>query len=160
VTDLARARKLADRIQQIVAEMLEMRIKDPRLGFVTVTDARLTNDLRDATVYYTVYGTDTERADSAAALDSAKGVIRSEVGKRTGVRHTPSLTFVPDAIPENARQIDDLLERAREADDRVAKVAEGARPAGEANPYREPRTEEDVDETDSDGGDNAGYSRS
>jgi len=160
VTDLARARKLADRIQQIVAEMLEMRIKDPRLGFVTVTDTRLTNDLRDATVYYTVYGTDTERADSAAALDSAKGVIRSEVGKRTGVRHTPSLTFVPDAIPENARQIDDLLERAREADDRVAKVAEGARPAGEANPYREPRTEEDVDETDSDGGDNAGYSRS
>jgi ribosome-binding factor A len=160
VTDPARARKLADRIQQIVAEMLERRIKDPRLGFVTVTDARLTNDLRDATVYYTVYGTDAERADSAAALDSAKGVIRSEVGKRTGVRHTPSLTFVPDALPENVRQIDHLLAKAREADEQVAKVAEGARPAGEANPYREPRTEEDVDETDGEGGDNAGYSRS
>src|SRR6476469_5428262 len=157
MVDAARARKLADRIQQIVAEMLERRIKDPRLGFVTVTDARLTNDLRDATVFYTVYGTDAERADTAAALDSAKGVIRSEVGKRTGVRHTPSLTFVPDAIPENARQIDDLLEKALAADDRVAKVAEGARPAGDANPYREPRAEEDVDETDSDGGDNAGY---
>ncbi len=160
MTDPARARKLADRIQQIVAEMLELRIKDPRLGFVTVTDARLTNDLRDATVYYTVYGTDTERADSAAALNSAKGVIRSEVGKRTGVRHTPSLTFVPDIVPDNARQIDDLLEKARAADDRVAKVAEGASPAGEANPYREPRDEEDVDETDSDSGDNAGYSGS
>jgi ribosome-binding factor A len=160
VTDPARARKLADRIQQIVAEMLERRIKDPRLGFVTVTDTRLTNDLRDATVYYTVYGSDAERADSAAALDSAKGVIRSEVGKRTGVRHTPSLTFVPDALPENARQIDHLLARARAADEQVAKVAEGALPAGEANPYREPRTNEDVDETDGDGGGNAGYSPS
>ena len=119
----ARVRKIADRIQVIVAEMLERRIKDPRLGFVTVTDTRLTNDLRDATVFYTVYGTDAERADSAAALDSAKGVIRSEVGKRTGVRHTPSLTFVPDALPENARQIDDLLAKARAADEQVAKVA-------------------------------------
>ena len=160
MTDPARARKLADRIQQIVAELLERRIKDPRLGFVTVTDARLTNDLRDATVYYTVYGTDAERADSAAALDSAKGVIRSEVGKRTGVRHTPSLTFVPDALPENARQIDHLLAKARAADEQVAKVAEGAQPAGEPNPYREARTEGDVDENDGDGGDNAGYSRS
>jgi ribosome-binding factor A len=160
VTDPARARKLADRIQQIVAEMLELRIKDPRLGFVTVTDTRLTNDLRDATVFYTVYGSDAERADSAAALDSAKGVIRSEVGKRTGVRHTPSLTFVPDALPENARQINDLLAKARAADAQVAKVAEGARPAGEANPYREARSEEDVDESDGDDADNAGYSGS
>jgi len=160
VTDPARARKLADRIQQIVAEMLELRIKDPRLGFVTVTDARLTNDLRDATVYYTVYGSDAERADSAAALESAKGVIRSEVGKRTGVRHTPSLAFVPDALPDNARQIDQLLAKARAADEQVAKVAEGALPAGEANPYREARAEEYVDETDSGIGDNTGYSRS
>lgn len=158
MTDPARARKLADRIQQIVAEMLERRIKDPRLGFVTVTDTRLTNDLRDATVFYTVYGTDAERADSAAALDSAKGVIRSEVGKRTGVRHTPSLTFVPDALPENARQIDDLLAKARAADEQVARAAEGALPAGDANPYREARTAEDVDETDGDDADNAGYS--
>ncbi|MCO5992316.1 30S ribosome-binding factor RbfA [Actinoallomurus rhizosphaericola] len=160
MTDPARARKLADRIQQIVAEMLERRIKDPRLGFVTVTDTRLTNDLRDATVYYTVYGSDAERADSAAALESAKGVIRSEVGKRTGVRHTPSLTFVPDALPENARQIDDLLAKARAADERVAKVAENARPAGDANPYRETPVPRDVDETDGGGGDDAGYSRS
>jgi ribosome-binding factor A len=160
VTDPARARKLADRIQQIVAEMLERRIKDPRLGFVTVTDARLTGDLRDATVYYTVYGSDAERAASAAALESAKGVIRSEVGRRTGVRHTPSLMFVPDALPESARQIDHLLAKARAADERVAKAAEGASPAGEANPYREARTEEDVDETDGSGADNAGYSPS
>ncbi len=120
--------------------MLERRIKDPRLGFVTVTDTRLTNDLREATVFYTVFGTDAERADSAAALDSAKGVIRSEVGKRTGVRHTPSLTFVPDAIPENARQIDDLLERARRPRTASRRSPRAPGPPGEAEPYRKPRT--------------------
>ncbi len=162
--DPARARKLADRIQQIVAEMLERRIKDPRLGFVTITDARLTNDLRDATVYYTVYGSDGERADSAAALESAKGVIRSEVGRQTGLRHTPSLTFVPDVVQENARHIDELLAKARAKDEQVAKVAEGARHAGEANPYKPESGDEELDEelAESDGGDDeeAGYSRS
>jgi ribosome-binding factor A len=155
--DPARARKLADRIQQIVAEMLERRIKDPRLGFVTVTDARLTNDLRDATIYYTVYGTDGERADTAAALESAKGVIRSEVGRQTGLRHTPSLAFVPDAIPDNARHVDELLAQARARDEQVAKAAEGARPAGDPNPYRDsPRDE--VAESDGDADTDAGYS--
>lgn len=160
MTDPARARKLADRIQQVVAEMLERRIKDPRLGFVTVTDTKITNDLQDATVYYTVYGGDAERADTAVALESAKGVIRTEVGRQTGVRHTPSITFVPDAIPENAKHVDELLAKARAADEEVAKRAEGARPAGDANPYKEPRTIEDVDETGDDEADDAGYSPS
>lgn len=136
-SDPARARKLADRIQQVVAGMLERRIKDPRLGFVTVTDARVTADLRDATVYYTVFGTEDEHTETAAALDSAKGILRSEVGRRLGVRHTPSLTFVPDTAPANARHIDALVERARYADAEVAKTAEAAEPAGEVNPYRE-----------------------
>ena len=115
MVDAARARKLADRIQQIVAETLERRIKDPRLGFVTVTDPRITNDLRDATVYYTVYGTDGERAESAAALESAKGIIRSEVGRKTGVRHTPSITFVMDSLMENAARRRERSRRARGA---------------------------------------------
>jgi ribosome-binding factor A len=155
--DPARARKLADRIQRIVAEMLERRIKDPRLGFVTVTDARLTNDLRDATVFYTVYGTDGERADTAAALESAKGVIRSEVGRQTGLRHTPSLAFVPDVLPDNVRHVDELLAEARARDEQVAKAAEGAAPAGEANPYREPVANE-LAESDGDADGDAGYS--
>jgi ribosome-binding factor A len=134
--DAARARKLADRISQIVAEMLERRIKDPRLGFVTVTEARLTNDLREATVYYTVYGTDAERADTAAALDSATGIVRSAVGRATGLKHTPSITFVPDAVPENAKQIEAALARARDEDERVHRVAQGASPAGDPNPYK------------------------
>lgn len=156
MVDAARARKLADRIQQIVAEMLERRIKDPRLGFVTVTDTRITNDLRDATVYYTVYGSDGERAETAAALESAKGVIRSEVGRKTGVRHTPSITFVMDSLMENAAHIDDLLAQARARDAEVAKAAQGASPAGEANPYRVPGSDDDEDfDDDLDDGDDA-----
>jgi ribosome-binding factor A len=134
--DEARARKLADRIAQIVAEMLERRIKDPRLGFVTVTEARLTNDLREATVFYTVYGSADDRAATAAALASATGVIRSEVGRQTGLRHTPSLTFVPDTLPENVQHIEDLVVRAREADAAVAATREGAEPAGDPDPYK------------------------
>jgi ribosome-binding factor A len=134
--DAARARKLADRIAQIVAEMLERRIKDPRLGFVTVTDARLTGDLRDATVFYTVYGPAEEQAATAVALESAKGVIRSEIGRQTGLRHTPSLTFVADTVPDTARHIEELIEQARAADAGVALSREGALPAGDPDPYR------------------------
>lgn len=156
MVDPARARKLADRIQQIVAEMLERRIKDPRLGFVTVTDAKVTNDLRDATVYYTVYGSEGERADTAAALESAKGVLRSEVGRRTGIKHTPSLTFVLDEVMDNAHRIDDLLAKARAQDEKVARAAEGALPAGEANPYR--LGEDDAATGDDSGGEAANSS--
>ncbi|MGW4898296.1 30S ribosome-binding factor RbfA [Kitasatospora sp. NPDC004240] len=143
MTDTARARKLADRIQVVVAQTLERRIKDPRLGFVTITDTRVTGDLREATVFYTVYGDDTEREATAAALESAKGVLRSEVGKQTGVRFTPSLTFVADALPENARNIDDLLDRARHSDAAVRTAAAGATYAGDADPYRVPASERD-----------------
>jgi ribosome-binding factor A len=157
--DPARARKLADRIAQIVAEMLERRIKDPRLGFVTVTDARLTGDLRDATVYYTVYGSAEERATSAAALESAKGVIRSEVGRQTGLRHTPSLTFVADTVPETARHIEELLEKARAADAGVARSREGAVPAGDPDPYKTAAAD-DLQESPGEPDHKAGYSAS
>ncbi len=135
-THEARARKLADRIKVIVAETLESKVKDPRLGFVTVTDTRITNDLREATVFYTVYGSDEERVATAAALESAKGVLRSEVGRQTGVRHTPSLAFVADGIPENAKVIEDLLRQAHTADEQVHAAAVGATFAGDADPYR------------------------
>jgi ribosome-binding factor A len=145
--DAARARKLADRIAQIVAEMLERRIKDPRLGFATVTEAKLTNDLREATVFYTVYGSAQERADTAAALASATGIIRSEVGRQTGLRHTPSLTFVPDTLPDNVQHIEELVVRAREADAAVAATREGAQPAGDPDPYKPvPDAQQDADQ--------------
>jgi ribosome-binding factor A len=150
--DPARARKLGGRIAQITAEMLDRRIKDPRLGFVTVTEARLTNDLSAATVFYTVYGSDEERAGTAAALASAVGVIRSEIGRQTGLRRTPSLEFRPDTVPDNAKNIEDLVARAREADAALAAVREGAQPAGDPDPYRVPAAprDESVDEDPAD----------
>ena len=153
MADAPRARKLADRIKVIVAEMLERRVKDPRLGFVTITDARVTADLHEATVFYTVYGDDVARQETAQALESAKGVIRSEVGKRTGVRFTPTIEFVLDAIPETTGHLEDLLKKAAAADAEVQRVAANASPAGEADPYRAPRsTEDDDEEGDDDGG--------
>jgi ribosome-binding factor A len=146
-----RARQLADRIRIIVAETLESRIKDPRLGFITVTEARLTNDLHDATIFYTVLGDETAQEETAAALRSASGVLRSEVGRRTGVRFTPTLTFVADAVPSNARHIIDLLNTARAHDAEVAKAAAGADYAGESDPYRrddEPDPDDADDELD------------
>jgi ribosome-binding factor A len=148
VADRTRARKLADRIREIVAETLKHRVKDPRLGFITVTDARVTGDLREATVFYTVYGDETERADTAVALESVKGMLRSEVGRQTGVKFTPSLTFVVDAVPETAANIEDLLRKAREADAEVARAAARARYAGEPDPYR---TQADLADEDGNG---------
>jgi len=137
VTEMdTRARRLADRIKVIVAELLERRVKDPRLGFMTITDTRITNDLRDATVFYTVLGDEEELAASTAALESATGMLRTEVGRQTGVRHTPSLTFVLDAVPDTARHIGDLLRRAQEADAQVHAQAAAATFAGEPDPYR------------------------
>jgi len=138
-----RVRKVADRIQVIVAEMLERRIKDPRLGFVTVTDVRVTGDTQNASIFYTVFGEDEELTASAAALESAKGLIRSEVGKQLGMRHVPTLEFIHDALPETARHLDDLLAKARESDAAVAAASAGATYAGEADPYKKPNTEDD-----------------
>lgn len=147
MADPARARKLADRIQVIVAETLDRKVKDPRLGFVTVTDARVTGDLREATVFYTVYGDEAAHASTAAALESVKGMLRSEVGRQTGVKFTPTLQFVADAVQENAANIDSLLQAARESDAKVAESAAGAAYAGDANPYRVDDEEGTEDET-------------
>jgi ribosome-binding factor A len=145
-----RVRKIADRIQVIVAEMLERRIKDPRLGFVTVTDVRVTGDTQQATVFYTVLGEETDLTSTAAALESAKGLLRSEVAKQLGMRHAPSLAFVQDALPENARHLDEVLAKARAQDEAVA-AARVETYAGEPDPYKKPRVadeESDEDTTD------------
>ena len=134
-----RVRKIADRIQVIVAEMLERRVKDPRLGFVTVTDVRVTGDSQQATVFYTVLGEDADLVSTAVALESAKGILRSEVAKQLAMRHAPSLEFIHDALPETARHLDEVLALARAQDEAVAAVATGAVYAGEADPYKKPR---------------------
>lgn len=146
-----RVRKIADRIQVIVAQMLERRIKDPRLGFVTVTDVRVSGDTQQASVFYTAMSDDpTALASTAAALESAKGLIRSEVAKQLGMRHAPSLEFIHDALPETARHLDEVLARAKALDEAVA-AARVEQYAGDADPYKKPRdADEDLDGLDED----------
>jgi ribosome-binding factor A len=144
--DAARTRRLSERIAKIVAELLERRIKDPRLGFVTVTEVRLTQDWREAKVFYTVFGTPEELQDTAIALRSATGIIRSEVGRIIGLRHTPSIEFIADALPDSARRIDDLVAAARQADEELAQAREGAQWAGDPDPYKKPAEDDDDDE--------------
>src|ERR1700712_2176061 len=141
MVDAARAAKMADRIKVIVAKTLERGLKDPRLGFVTITDVRVTGDLQHASIFYTVYGTDEERSDSAAALKSATGMLRTEVGKNITSRLTPSLEFIADGIPENAKLIDSLLNEARARDAEVERLSKQGSYAGDADPYVKPRAE-------------------
>ncbi len=140
-----RVRRIADRIHVVVAQMLERRVKDPRLGFVTITDVRVTGDGQQATIYYTVLGEDADLESTAEALESAKGLLRSEVGKQLGTRHVPSLTFVPDAVPETARKLDEVLARARELDAELA-ARRVEQYAGEPDPYKKPREEGDPED--------------
>lgn len=145
-----RVLKLADQIKMITAEMLERRVKDPRLGFVTVTDVRLTGDTREATVFYTVLGDDAELASTAIALQSATGIIRAQVGKQLGLRFTPTLAFIADAIPESARQMEEALNRAKEGDAEIAQRSVGATYAGEADPYKHDEPEDSGEDPEAD----------
>ncbi len=140
MADPARAKRLAKRISTIVASAIEYEIKDPRLAGVTITDAKVSGDLHDATLYYTVMGpsidAEPDYAAVAAALEKATGVLRSKVGAGTGVRFTPTLSFVRDTVPDAAHRMEELLARARAADADLARIRAGAKPAGDAEPYR------------------------
>jgi ribosome-binding factor A len=153
MADPARAKKIADRIKVIVAETLEFRVKDERLGFVTITDVRVTGDLQNASVFYTVFGGETERAETAAALESAKGKLRAAVGKGIGIRLTPTLEFFADALPDTAAHMEALLRETKERDAAVAAAASGATYAGESDPYKKPveDVDDDLDDVAADG---------
>lgn len=143
-----RAGKVAERIQQIIARRLEKGLRDPRLGFVTITDVRVTGDLQQASVFYTVFGDEKEQADTAAALKAATGMLRTEVGKQLGTRLTPTLEFIHDELPESAQQMSELLAEARRRDEESAALAANATFAGDADPYTKPRDEEDEEDRD------------
>ena len=143
-----RVAKMADRIREIVARRLEKGLRDPRLGFVTITDVRVTGDLQHASVFYTVYGSEEERRDSAAALKSATGMLRTEVGRQLSVRLTPSLEFIPDAVPENAAAIEAALADAAKRDAEVEALAATAEYAGDPDPYVHPRDPNPDDDDD------------
>jgi ribosome-binding factor A len=146
MTDEARVRRHAERVRELVASVVRTQIKDPRLGMITITDARMTPDLRDATVFYTVLGDAAARANTAAALASANGLLRSTVGKALGLRHAPTLRFVLDEVPEQSKHIDELLAAARTADAEVQRQAAGARYAGDPQPYRTGDEDEPTEE--------------
>ncbi|MGI5153400.1 30S ribosome-binding factor RbfA [Plantactinospora sp. CA-294935] len=149
MTDQAKVRRHAERVRELVASVVRTQIKDPRLGMITITDARITPDLRDATVFYTVLGDASDQAATAAALESAKGLLRSTVGKALGLRHSPSLTFVLDDVQDQVKQIDELLAAARTADAEVQRLAAQAEYAGEPQPYKlDEDDDEDEDDTD------------
>ena len=145
-----RAGKVAERIQQIVARRLEKGLRDPRLGFVTITDVRVTGDLQHASIFYTVYGSEEEQTDSAAALKAATGMLRREVGKQLGTRLTPSLEFIHDELPESAEHLSELLAEARRRDEASKALASTAQYAGDADPYQKPRDADSDDSDDSD----------
>ena len=136
------------RVKEIVAQRLEKGVRDPRMGFVTITDVKMTGDLQHASIFYTVYGTDEERAETAAALKSATGMLRTEVGKNLTARLTPSIEFIADGIPENAALISSLLEEAHARDAEVERLKKTAQYAGDEDPYVKPRVidEDEFDE--------------
>jgi ribosome-binding factor A len=148
MTDPAKVRRHAERVRELVASVVRSQIKDPRLGMITITDARITADLRDATVFYTVLGDAAAQASTAAALESAKGMLRSTVGKALGLRHSPTLTFVLDDVQDQVKHIDDLLAAARNADAEVQRLAARAEYAGEAQPYRVEDEDEDAEDAE------------
>jgi len=156
MADPARARRLAKRISEIVASAIEYEIKDPGLAGITIVDAKVSGDLHDATLYYTVMGStlddEPDHVGAAAALERAKGVLRSKVGAGTGVRFTPTLTFTRDTVSDSVQRMEELLARARAADADVARVREGAIPAGDADPYRESSAGPDDDALGDDAG--------
>jgi ribosome-binding factor A len=137
-----RVAKVADRIKVVVAQALENRIKDPRLGFVTITDVRVTGDLQQASIFYTVLGDDEARANTAKALESAKGVLRTEVGRELGTRVVPTLTFFVDALSETAKNFEDLLDQVKKHDEEIAHLRDVAKPIGGADPYKTPKSRE------------------
>jgi len=146
MADPQRARKMADRIKEVVARRIDKGLRDPRLGFVTITDVRVTGDLQHASVFYTVYGTDEERADSAAALKAATGMLRTEVGKNITARLTPSLEFIADALPDTSAHMEDLLVQAKLRDEAVRNASAGAKYAGDADPYKHDDEDDDAEE--------------
>jgi ribosome-binding factor A len=146
MVDTARAHRIADRIKTVIAANLESIVKDPDLGFVTITDVRVTGDLQHASVFYTVFGDAAQRARTAALLEASRGRLRSFVGKQLGIRLTPTLELIADAVPESAAAIDDLLSQAKARDAELAEVAASGHYAGEADPYKKPAAEDGSDD--------------
>ena len=142
MVDHARARRLGERIKVLAAEAMEKVVKDPDLGFVTITDVRVTPDLSHAKLYYTVFGSEEDLERSKEILERSKGRLRGEIGHHLGIRITPTLELVHDEVPATAGALAELLAEAKRRDAEVEELAKHAEPAGEADPYKHPDQED------------------
>ena len=124
--------KRLDRVNQLVREeishLIQRELKDPRLGFVTVTEVAVAPDLRSAKVFVSVLGDDAQWKGSLAALQSARGFIRNWLAPRLRLRAVPDLTFLPDRSMAHAAHIQTVLERLREEEKPEGKTPEGETP--------------------------------
>jgi ribosome-binding factor A len=113
-----RSEKVADLIQKEISEMLLKSLKDPRIGFVTITRVAVSDDCRYAKIYFSVMGSLAEREKSATGLNSAKGYIRKELARRMSLRYTPEIMFQFDPSIEYAIHIGEVIEHLHQEDEK------------------------------------------
>jgi len=118
VTEGKRSEKVADLIQKEISEMLLRKLKDPRIGFVTITRVAVSEDCRLAKIYFSVAGTPAERERSIEGLNSAKGYVRRELGRRMKLKYTPEITFQFDPSIEYAIRIGEVIEHLRQEEEK------------------------------------------
>lgn len=109
-----RANRVAEQIKKELGDIITTKLKDPRIGFVTVTDVEVTGDLQQATIYISVLGTEQEKEDTLLGLTKAKGFVRSEIGNRIRLRKTPELAFEYDEALEYGNHIESILRDLKE----------------------------------------------
>ncbi len=109
-----RVHRVAEQIKKEVSQLIQNEIKDPRIGFITVTDVEVTGDLQQATIFISILGNETQKQESLAGLTKAEGFIRRELGKRIRLRHTPELSFSFDNSIEYGSKIEKLLSDIKE----------------------------------------------
>lgn len=108
-----RTSRVAEQMKKEVGEIVNQKLQDPRIGFVTVTDVSLTNDLQQATIYVSVLGNEEEKNESLAGLQQATGFVRSEVSKRIRLRKVPEITFAFDDAHEHGNRIEEILKELK-----------------------------------------------
>lgn len=111
-----RAERVGDQMKKELGKIISQKLKNPNLGFVTVTDVRVTGDLSQANVYVSVMGHEKDKENSMAALEKSKGFIRTEIGKRIRLRIVPEIFFEIDASVEYGNHIDELLRNLNKND--------------------------------------------
>ncbi|WP_102028260.1 30S ribosome-binding factor RbfA [Salirhabdus sp. Marseille-P4669] len=109
-----RSNRVAEQMKKELGDIIGKKLKDPRIGFVTVTDVRVTGDLQQAKVFISVLGDEDKKKDTLIGLAKAKGFIRSEIGRRIRLRKTPEITFELDEVLEYGNKIETLLRELNE----------------------------------------------